>query len=355
MLSADRPPVAIIVDHELSDHSGPWFAAAIRASAAPPASLILLVPLSNTLFDADLRLIDRVVTKPTKTAVLLRTLVELAQTDGPYIPRNDQAPAALAFRGTRILLAEDNAVNQMVAARLLQGFGAEVQVAANGLEVLRALRESSFDAVLMDCQMPQMDGYEATQKIRSPAGRTRNPNIPVIALTAHASATDRIKCLAAGMNDYLTKPINPTHLRQALAKALPAAVNRASHPASSDAILFDESALLARTDNDGDFARELIDMFIRSAGETLARLTASLQNGADAEVIRKLAHSLKGSAATASAPALAACAANLERVAGSPHAPAAINSLDAMFALTTAEWARRGWITHKKSANITGP
>jgi two-component system sensor histidine kinase/response regulator len=344
MLGADRPPVAIIVDYELADHSGPWLAAAIRASAAPPSSLILLTSLSTSLPDADLRLIDRVVTKPAKTAVLLRTLAELTQTGGVRAPARDTAPVALAFSGMRILLAEDNPVNQKLATRLLQRLGAEVQVAVNGIEVLQALRESDFDAVLMDCQMPQLDGYQATRQLRSPEGRARNPHVPVIALTAHALATDRTKCLAAGMNDYLTKPINPKHLQEALTKALAPLDKRPLHGAPSGIALFDEPALLVRTGEDRDFARELIDLFVRSARETLAQLGGSVQNGGDPEAIRKLAHSLKGSAATASAAAIAAACANLERVAGSPQVPAALTALDAVFELTAAEWQRLGWI-----------
>jgi CheY-like chemotaxis protein/HPt (histidine-containing phosphotransfer) domain-containing protein len=347
MLAADRPPVAIIVDHELSDHSGAWLAAAIRASAAPPSSLVLLTPLSVSLPEADMRLIDRVVTKPAKTGVLVRTLAELTQIGGPHIANNDIAPVALALSGMRILLAEDNTVNQKLATRLLQRLGAQVQVAVNGVEALHALRESNFDAVLMDCQMPQMDGYEATRQLRSPEGGARNPNIPVIALTAHALATDRVKCLAAGMNDYLTKPINPVHLRQALTKALPAADHSANHCDVNGTILFDEAALLARTDNDAEFARELINLFIGSASETLAHLATHLPSGKDAEAIRKLAHSLKGSAATAAAKALSACAANLERVAGTAQAAAALESLGATLNLTIAEWDRLGWITRQ--------
>ncbi len=345
MLGADRPPAAIIVDDELSDHSGAWFAAAVRESAAPPSSLILLTSLSTSLTEAQMRLVDRVVTKPAKGAVLARTLAEL-QSGGPSAPRTDAVPVT-RFSGMRILLAEDNPVNQKLATRLLQRLGLEVQVAVNGIEVLQALRESHFDAVLMDCQMPQMDGYEATRQIRKPDGGVKNPHIPVIALTAHALATDRTKCFAAGMNDYLTKPINPAHLQQALAKVLAPADRHPAGASANDVGIFDEPALLARADNDRDFARELINLFIRSAGETLARLTLSLHNGEDAETVRKLAHGLKGSAATVSAPAVAACAANLERLAGSAQAPAALNSLDAAFALTMSEWARLGWSTHQ--------
>jgi two-component system sensor histidine kinase/response regulator len=133
---------------------------------------------------------------------------------------SEPEPDRLPFAGRRVLLAEDNPVNQKLAVRLLQRLGAHVEVASNGLAALQALRDADFDAVLMDCQMPLLDGYEATKQLRDPSSGVRNCHIPVIALTAHALATDRAKCLAAGMDDYLTKPINPTHLQKALAKAL---------------------------------------------------------------------------------------------------------------------------------------
>ncbi len=345
MLRADRPPVAIIIDHDLDDRSGLEFAAAIRASAAPPASLILLSSMSTSLSESDLRLVDRVVTKPAKSAVLVRALAELTRASGPTVPATDAAPGALPFSGTRILLAEDNPVNQKLATRLLQRLGVEVQVAANGIEALQALRDADFDAVVMDCQMPLMDGYEATQRLRSADGAVRNPNVPVIALTAHALATDRAKCMQAGMNDYLTKPINPMHLQQALSKVLPRAERRAANTGA--VVLFDEAALLVRTDQDRKFARELINMFISSTSDTITQLSACVHGGADPDLVRKLAHGLKGSAATAAATAVSACAADLERVAGSAQAVAALNSLDAAFLQTAAEWQRLGWTTSK--------
>jgi PAS domain S-box-containing protein len=347
MLSADSPPAAIIVDHELGDHSGVWFATAIRASAAPPASLILLTSLSAALPETDMQLIDRVVTKPAKTAVLVRALAELTRSGAARMPAVEPAAAAPPFSGMRILLAEDNAVNQKLATRLLQNLGAEVQVAIDGIDALQALRDADFDAVLMDCQMPQMDGYEATRQLRSGAAGARNPQIPVIALTAHALATDRTKCLDAGMNDYLTKPISPSRLQQALAKALPQADRTEDRAAASAGVLFDQAALLARTDNDHAFARELIRLFVRSASDTMAQLADAMRNGGDAESVRKLAHVLKGSAATAAAGALSTCAANLERVAGSLQARAALSSLNAVFMLTMTEWTRLEWTAPK--------
>jgi len=307
MSKADRPPRVIIIDHDLDEQSGLEFARAIRASGAPTASLILLTSLTTSISDADRRLIDRVVTKPVKSAALVRAVAELIRADGTSRPATDIVSAALPFSGMRILVAEDNPVNQKLAGRLLQRLGAEVQVAANGVEALQALRDANFDAVLMDCQMPLMDGYEATRQLRRVAAGSRNSNIPVIALTAHALATDRAKCMEAGMNDYLTKPIDPNRLQQALAKVLPSADTRAA-PAPAITALFDEAGLLRRAGYDLDFARELINTFLRSTGETLLQLTELVKGGGNPGLVRELAHSLRRSAATASAIALASCA-----------------------------------------------
>jgi CheY-like chemotaxis protein len=122
--------------------------------------------------------------------------------------------------GLRVLLADDNLVNQKVATYLLRKLGADVHSVGNGLEALQALRDADFDVVLMDCQMPELDGYEATRQLRQSAGTCRNPQIPVIALTANAFATDREQCLAAGMDDFLTKPIERARLEEALMNVL---------------------------------------------------------------------------------------------------------------------------------------
>jgi PAS domain S-box-containing protein len=341
MLAADRPPAAIIVDQELADHTGAWVAGEIRGSGAPPGALVLLTTLSASLSQSDMQLFDRIVTKPAKTAVLVRALVELTQR-GDAMQASDVAPAPLVFSGTRILLAEDNPVNQKLATRLLERLGVEITVAANGKEVLEALRYSDFDAVLMDCQMPLMDGYEATRLLRDPASGVRNCSVPVIALTAHALATDRTKCLAAGMNDYLSKPIDPLLLQQALAKILPAADKRSEQTGRSAGI-FDENILLQHTDHDRAFARELIELFLTSARDTLRELAPAVGSGRSGDTVRKLAHSLKGSAATVAARALAECAASLERAAGTADASAALDAVTAAFEAATIEWKRLGW------------
>ena len=112
-------------------------------------------------------------------------------------------------RRARILLAEDNIVNQKVTLKLLEKMGYRADVVANGLEVLKALETIPYTLVLMDVQMPEMDGIEATLQIRNRKWTIQNPDIPIIALTAHAMKKDREKCIEAGMNDYLAKPIQP--------------------------------------------------------------------------------------------------------------------------------------------------
>jgi CheY-like chemotaxis protein len=119
------------------------------------------------------------------------------------------------------LVVEDNAVNQKVAQGLLKKFGIQVDIAANGQEALNTLEALPFDLVLMDCQMPVMDGYEATQKIRLAESKVLNRNIPIVAMTANSMQGDRDKCISVGMDDFISKPVNPSKLQEALKRWLP--------------------------------------------------------------------------------------------------------------------------------------
>jgi two-component system, sensor histidine kinase and response regulator len=246
---------------------------------------------------------------------------------------------------------EDHLVNQKLAWRLLERMGAKVEVACNGVEALAALRDGDFDVVLMDCQMPLMDGYEATRRLRAGEGAVRNPRIPVIAVTAHAMAADRAQCLEAGMNDYLTKPVNPLDLQQALMRVMPSSGRRERRHPAEGFVLFDQQSLLARTGGDESFARELVALFARSARETIAQIAAGLERGAEGETIRRLAHHIKGSAASASAKRIAACAAELERVAGLPEAADALKMLSTALSRTVAEWQAMGWLNLPAAAH----
>ena len=220
-LGNGTPPAVVVLDQRMCDHDGVWLAAAIRDFAAPPPAMVLMQSLSSSITDAERSLFDRIITKPPKQAKLIRSLVEITQTDAANLADAPTATGASALRpGIRVLVADDNAVNQLVAAHMLRKLGADVHSVTNGIEALEALRIRDFDVVLMDCQMPEMDGYEATRQLRKSTGARNNRNIPVIALTANALATDREKCIAAGMNNYLSKPIDRERLEHALALAI---------------------------------------------------------------------------------------------------------------------------------------
>ncbi|PXF58784.1 MAG: hypothetical protein C4B58_05460 [Deltaproteobacteria bacterium] len=121
----------------------------------------------------------------------------------------------------RILLAEDNIVNQKIALAFLKKLGLSADAVVNGIEAVKAMEAIPYDLVLMDCQMPGMDGYEATAWIRNPQSQVRNHDIPIIAMTANAMQGDREKCLEAGMNDYVSKPFVPQVLAEMIEKWLP--------------------------------------------------------------------------------------------------------------------------------------
>ena len=143
------------------------------------------------------------------------------------------------------------------------------------------------------------------------------------------------------MNDYLTKPVDPARLQQALTQAMLSNDRRRVH--AETAALFDEQAVLQRTGNDAEFARELIALFVTSAGETLARMGSALQRNAEPSEIRRLAHSLKGSAATVAAAAVASRAADIERTTGDADLRAAVRLLMEAFDATVSEWQCAGW------------
>jgi len=148
--------------------------------------------------------------------VALFSGVEVKRQNGNKIQRLEQQPE----RSESILLVEDNNLNVKLAVKLLSRFGFHVDVANDGLEALRAIENKQYNLVLMDCQMPEMDGYEATREIRKPESKVLDHNVPVIALTAHAMKGEREKCMQAGMDDYISKPVKPQELSEILEKWL---------------------------------------------------------------------------------------------------------------------------------------
>ncbi len=343
-ISSGKALGAVVLESSYVDHDGAWLARAVRESAAPAPSLVLLRSLSATTAGTDHSLYDRVVHKPVRFGTLLCALDELTRgAFGPGITPTNPAGPNLAT-GMRILIAEDNLVNQLVTTHLLRKLGAQVRCVSNGIEALQVLRDETYDLVLMDCQMPEMDGYEATRRIREGGSHFMNPAIPIIALTAHAFASDRDKCIAAGMNDYLSKPIDAALLQDALIRSVYGLKTTvAAEQRRPIRRLFDAAALLARTGEDPIFVRELILVFAHFAEENMRNLRIAVDAGDDVR-IRLLAHGMKGAAANIAAAGLAQEAAALEEAPDTAAACAAYQVLDSILVETLAEWRHGGWL-----------
>ncbi len=215
----------------------------------------------------------------------------------------------------RILLAEDNTTNQLVALRILEKLGYHADAVANGLEAVTALATVPYDVVLMDVQMPEMDGFEATRHIRDASTSVLDHDVPIVAMTAHAMKGDQERCLEAGMNDYVSKPVNPQELAEALGRQLgrkdqlrPAGKARTS---ASDSSSFDKKSALARVGGDEAILNEILGVFLEDALDQMELLDKALMNN-DAEALRRQAHSLKGASGNVGALAVQRIASQIE-------------------------------------------
>jgi CheY-like chemotaxis protein len=224
------------------------------------------------------------------------------------------APPSVA--PVRVLVAEDNLVNQRVVEGLLAGRGHKVTVVNNGREAVRALTRDAFDIVLMDLQMPEMGGFEATAEIRA-LERATGGHVPIIALTAHAMNGDRERCLAAGMNGYLSKPIDRLRLFEIVEYnlATATATPEVQMDSGGEPVL-DRQQLMDRLGGDEELAREVIDLFRQDLPGVVARIQLAL-GAREAPSLQAAAHALKGAAGNLSAVSLAAAAKTLESIAQS--------------------------------------
>ena len=293
--------------------------------------------------------LDGFLVKPVTKSMIVDTLVNVFGTpdEGGATPGTAEEEAASRLRGARILLTEDNEINQQIAIELLEGAGATVQVANNGKEAVEKLfnpdQSGPFDMVLMDLQMPEMDGYQATTKIRSDA---RFAALPIIAMTAHATMEERQRCLAAGMNDHISKPIDPALLFETVGRfykpltpspepgrdALPRVqadqqVGPASRSIGSEAEGrargtdddlpsvegLDTKDGLARVAGNRKLYLKLLRQFIEQQGPAPGQITAALAQG-DVALAERLAHTLKGVAGNIGAKSVQSAAGVLEKL-----------------------------------------
>jgi len=242
------------------------------------------------------------------------TIEDRRQEISDVIPKTAGHAQSRSAHSGRILVAEDNPTNQEVILAQLKKLGYQADAVVNGAEAVAAVERGVYALVLMDCQMPVMDGYQATGRIRN----LRLPDLPIVALTANAMSSDMDRCRSAGMSDYLAKPVDLSRLAEMLERWMPEAGSIEAAPAKTVAVnantVFDADSLLQRLMGDRELAEIILNVFLGDAPLVLKRLCDAL-NESDAEGARMHAHTLKGSAATVSAEALRAVAMAMETAA----------------------------------------
>ncbi|MEA3208740.1 MAG: two-component system, sensor histidine kinase and response regulator [Chthoniobacter sp.] len=277
----------VILDSTLPEMDGFGLAHAIKAEASlAGARLILLTPRGERLTEEELKNagIASACSKPVRQSALFDALADAAAAR-PAASREGESPGPR--RKERILLAEDNPVNQKVALGQLRKLGYAADAVANGFEVVQALEQIRYDIVLMDCHMPEMDGYEAATAIRQREGTGKH--IWILAMTANAMNGDREQCLAAGMDDYVSKPVRTADLADALERAR---LHAAGATPSIDPKSIADLRGLPEEDGE-DLLQRLVAMFQEDGPRTLVELGAALERD-DVRAVTRLAHTLKG-------------------------------------------------------------
>jgi signal transduction histidine kinase/DNA-binding response OmpR family regulator/HPt (histidine-containing phosphotransfer) domain-containing protein len=321
--AAARSPYALVLlDMHMPGRDGLALARELRGRAdLGPPRLLLLTSLAS-LDEGALREagIELQLTKPVRLAELRRAFAQVSgRLPRAAAERGRPAPPA-PLRGL-VLLVEDNPVNQEVATEMARSLGLDVHLAEDGAQAVEITAAARYDAILMDCHMPRLDGFAATAAIRAreasdpPAREGAAPRTPIIALTANAMEGDREACLAAGMDDYLPKPFDRDQLRGVLARWLPAAGSRGAPAAPSpvDGAVLDGIRALNPARGDAIVAR-VVAAYLASVPEQLEELRGCLESG-DAEGLRFVAHALKSSSGNVGARGLQEEARALEQEA----------------------------------------
>jgi PAS domain S-box-containing protein len=360
--SLERPYDIVVMDWKMPGIDGLEAARRIRQDSGltkvPVIVLVSAYGRAEIMWRAEAAGLDAFLIKPISPSVMFDTLMQALAKDAPMeiSPpiRKDQALELLkGLEGARVLIVEDNELNQQVAMEILRNAGMDVSLAGNGQEALDALQADRFDALLMDVQMPVMDGYTATRIIRRDK---RFRDLPVIAMTAHAMSGDQEKSAAAGMNDHITKPIDPEQLYTVLLRwisASPAPVEEAreqqmtalgaagnapgeSAPISAEAQLFPDALEgfdlvdgLQRIQGNNALYRKLLTGFAARYGQAAHDTRQALDSG-DYRKVHAMIHDIKGLAGNLAALPLQAAASELEKLIKSadkknPPPPDALN------------------------------
>ena len=328
--AAGDPFRIAILDCQMPGLDGPGLAQLIKADPAlTDTSLVLMTSLSQRGDGQRMRAIgfDAYLPKPARQRDLHNILAGVLsgaaqpQPDRPILTRH--LMRELHREGARILLAEDNLTNQQVAIGILRKLGQSADVVDNGLEALQALAARPYDLVLMDVQMPVMDGLKATQVIRAGGAGVLDPDVPIIAMTAHAMQSDRERCFEVGMNDYVSKPVSPQALLEALNRWLrrtgaeagdlqPAHVPVLPEPVPPGLPVHDWEGMMVRMMHDEDMASAVVQGFLVDLPRQLALLRGHVASG-EAHAAGRQAHTIKGASGSVGGEILREAAQALEQ------------------------------------------
>jgi len=362
--TSGMPYTVVLVDRDMPGVGGFEFARQVDATRRIRGTrLVLLSPVDEAVdaTSGDTKRFASIVIKPVRQAQLFDALAHAM--DAPMLVEarrpelREGAPSADAqVKNMRVLVAEDNPVNQELTLSLLELAGCVVTLTSNGQEALDACKHERFDLILMDCQMPMLDGYEATEAIRRYEAAQGQPRVPIIALTANAVDGDREKCIAAGMDDYLSKPFTRQQLGEMLAKwsthgakatSPPAAATTAIPPGPAMSAMaprnteppLDRAALnnirALQRPGSPNLLGKLIHVYISSSQELMASLRDGIAQ-ADSEAVRKAAHALKSSSANLGAKQLAGLCKDLEALGRAND----LNRAPALYSQVESEYAR---------------
>ncbi len=328
-----------VLDLNMPDMDGIELARRLKADpAATNTTLFLLSSSGERLGVAETRRqgFAASLTKPVRQSELYDCLItSLSDEDAAALSVIAEVRERVGASQGTVLLVEDNKMNQMVGSKVLAKLGYRFEIAAHGGEAVQAVMLSHYDAILMDCQMPVMDGYEATGHIRRLEGDRRHT--PIIAMTAAAMEGDREKCLAAGMDDYITKPVRPEVIaavieKWVLASSVPAPVDAPApgEPPSVEGVLDRNQVDLLRGLDDGDGAvlAEVVTEYVEQSARQRDALVRAIELG-DPPAVEGLAHSLRGASANVGATRLAEICGRIEGLA---H----LSDIDGVRALATS-------------------
>jgi two-component system, sensor histidine kinase and response regulator len=320
-----RPFDVLLLDWRMPGLDGVETARRIRADGSlksvPAVIIVTAFGREEVRGEAELAGVNGFLIKPVNQSTLINVLAEIFAPEHMMAAREAVKATTYDLNGLHVLLAEDNAINQQIAVELLEGVGVSVDVANNGREVVETLLASTgdlpYDVVLMDLQMPEMDGYQATARIRA---EPRLADLPIIAMTAHAMAEERDRCLAAGMRAHITKPIDPELLYRTLMEFYrPGRVAVASETgdhfpppvAPFDVPGLDVGDGLRRVAGNVKLYRSLLGQFVEQHAKTVDEISASIEQQ-DFSLAERLMHTLKGVAGNLGAKTTNSMAAELE-------------------------------------------